>query len=43
MLIDNIRTAHGRDPFTGPREVLVAMADSWRLPGGPAATPTTGA
>jgi alpha-ketoglutarate-dependent taurine dioxygenase len=43
MLIDNIRTAHGRDPFTGPREVLVAMADAWRLPGGPAATPTTGA
>lgn len=26
MLIDNIRTAHSRDPFQGPREVLVAMA-----------------
>jgi len=27
MLVDNIRTAHGRDPFSGPRAVLVAMAD----------------
>jgi alpha-ketoglutarate-dependent taurine dioxygenase len=26
MLIDNIRTAHSREPFKGPREVLVAMA-----------------
>jgi alpha-ketoglutarate-dependent taurine dioxygenase len=26
MLVDNIRTAHSRDPFKGPREVLVAMA-----------------
>jgi alpha-ketoglutarate-dependent taurine dioxygenase len=28
LLVDNIRTAHSREPFTGPREVLVAMADS---------------
>ncbi|MFC0109282.1 TauD/TfdA family dioxygenase [Kibdelosporangium aridum] len=28
MLVDNVRTAHGRDPFEGPREVLVAMADT---------------
>ena len=28
MLVDNIRTAHGRDGFEGPREVLVAMADA---------------
>ncbi|MGW4215318.1 TauD/TfdA family dioxygenase [Lentzea sp. NPDC004789] len=28
MLVDNIRTAHGRDPFDGPREVLVALADT---------------
>jgi len=28
MLVDNIRTAHGRDPFQGPREVLVGMADA---------------
>jgi alpha-ketoglutarate-dependent taurine dioxygenase len=27
MLVDNVRTAHGREPFEGPREVLVAMAD----------------
>jgi alpha-ketoglutarate-dependent taurine dioxygenase len=27
MLVDNVRTAHAREPFEGPREVLVAMAD----------------
>lgn len=27
MVVDNISTAHGRDPFTGPRDVLVAMTD----------------
>ena len=27
MLVDNIRTAHSREPFEGHREVLVAMAD----------------
>ncbi|GHO99663.1 hypothetical protein KSF_097110 [Reticulibacter mediterranei] len=31
MLIDNIRTAHSREPFEGPREILVAMADAVRL------------
>jgi alpha-ketoglutarate-dependent taurine dioxygenase len=31
MLVDNIRTAHSRDPYEGPREVLVAMADAVRL------------
>src|SRR5881296_3855900 len=31
MLVDNIRTAHGRERFQGPREVLVAMADAVRL------------
>lgn len=31
MLVDNIRTAHSREPFVGPREVLVAMADPVRL------------
>jgi alpha-ketoglutarate-dependent taurine dioxygenase len=31
MLVDNIRTAHGREPYDGPREVLVAMADAVRL------------
>ena len=31
MLVDNIRSAHSREPFKGPREVLVAMADPVRL------------
>jgi alpha-ketoglutarate-dependent taurine dioxygenase len=31
MLIDNIRTAHSRQPFQGPREILVAMADAVHL------------
>jgi alpha-ketoglutarate-dependent taurine dioxygenase len=31
MLADNIRTAHGRERFEGPREVLVAMADAVSL------------
>jgi alpha-ketoglutarate-dependent taurine dioxygenase len=32
MVVDNIRTAHSRETFTGPREVLVGMADPVRLP-----------
>ncbi len=31
MLVDNVRTAHGREPFEGSREVLVAMADAAHL------------
>ena len=31
MLVDNIRTAHSREPYQGPREVLVAMADAVHL------------
>jgi len=31
MLVDNVRTAHSREPYQGPREVLVAMADAVRL------------
>jgi hypothetical protein len=31
LLVDNIRTAHGREPFEGPREVVVAMADAVHL------------
>lgn len=38
MLVDNVRTAHSREPFTGPRDVLVAMADPVR----PADRPTVG-
>ncbi|SBW22643.1 SyrP-like protein [Candidatus Protofrankia californiensis] len=33
MLVDNVRTAHSREPFEGPREVLVGMADAVRLAG----------
>lgn len=36
LLVDNIRMAHSRDPYTGRREVLVALADPVRtadLPG----------
>jgi alpha-ketoglutarate-dependent taurine dioxygenase len=31
LLIDNIRTAHSREPFQGTREVLAAMADPVHL------------
>jgi alpha-ketoglutarate-dependent taurine dioxygenase len=31
MLVDNIRTAHSREAYEGPREVLVALADAVRL------------
>jgi alpha-ketoglutarate-dependent taurine dioxygenase len=30
MVIDNIRTAHSREPFEGQREVIVAMAEAVR-------------
>ena len=31
MLVDNIRAAHSRETFEGPREVLVGMADPVRV------------
>ena len=31
LLVDNVRSAHSREAFDGPREVLVAMADPVRL------------
>ena len=31
MLVDNIRTAHSREDYEGPREILVGMADPVRL------------
>jgi alpha-ketoglutarate-dependent taurine dioxygenase len=41
LMLDNMLSSHGRDPFDGPREVLVAMAGlrDWQsvLPAGPAA------
>lgn len=27
LVVDNMATAHGREPFTGPRRIAVAMAD----------------
>ncbi|MDT7752013.1 MAG: hypothetical protein QOD96_5675 [Pseudonocardiales bacterium] len=33
LLVDNIGTAHSREVFTGPREVLVSMIDPVRLDG----------
>ena len=33
LLVDNIRTAHSREPYTGPRKVLVGMADPVCLAG----------
>ena len=37
MMLDNMLAAHGRDPFTGARKVIVAMADPLRSPDLPAA------
>jgi alpha-ketoglutarate-dependent taurine dioxygenase len=31
LVVDNIRTAHSREPFEGTREILVAMADPVQL------------
>jgi alpha-ketoglutarate-dependent taurine dioxygenase len=31
LLVDNIRTAHSREPYVGQREVLAAMADPVRV------------
>ena len=31
LLVDNIRTAHSREAYDGPRDVLVAMADAVKL------------
>lgn len=28
LLVDNIRTAHAKEPFEGPREIVVALADA---------------
>ena len=42
MLVDNVRTAHAREPFEGPREVLVAMADGVRLANSSPTIKTTG-
>ncbi|MFM0517526.1 MULTISPECIES: TauD/TfdA family dioxygenase [Caballeronia] len=32
LMLDNMLSAHARDPFEGPRKVVVAMAQSYREP-----------
>ncbi|ALE73102.1 SyrP [Pseudonocardia sp. EC080610-09] len=32
LVVDNLRVAHGRDPYTGVRDVVVAMADGVTVP-----------
>jgi amino acid adenylation domain-containing protein len=39
LLVDNMKVSHGRAPFTGPRRVVVAMAEPFR---GPASHGTMG-
>ena len=31
LIVDNVRSAHSREPFEGAREVLVGLADPVRL------------
>ncbi len=31
LLVDNVRTAHAKEPFEGPREVVVSLADLVRV------------
>jgi alpha-ketoglutarate-dependent taurine dioxygenase len=31
LLVDNVATAHSREPFSGPREIVVGMAEPVRL------------
>ena len=35
LLVDNVRTAHNREAYEGPREVLVGMADPVRVSASP--------
>ena len=32
LVVDNMSTAHGREPFTGPRKIAVAMAEPFDAP-----------
>ena len=32
MLVDNFLASHGREPFVGPRKILVAMAELYTNP-----------
>ena len=31
LLVDNVRTAHSREPYEGPREMLAGLAEPVRL------------
>lgn len=42
MLVDNLRTAHSREAYEGPREILVGMADPVRLYDAPTSGVTPG-
>jgi len=33
LVVDNMTAAHGREPFTGPRRIAVAMAEPYRIGG----------
>jgi alpha-ketoglutarate-dependent taurine dioxygenase len=33
LVVDNMTAAHGREPFTGPRRIVVAMAEPYRIGG----------
>src|SRR5260221_5096510 len=39
MIVDNLRTAHGKEPVEGPREGLVALADALPIAGCPRSRP----
>jgi amino acid adenylation domain-containing protein len=41
LLLDNMLVAHGREPFTGPRRIAVAMAEPWAAPAPAAARAET--
>jgi alpha-ketoglutarate-dependent taurine dioxygenase len=41
LLVDNVRTAHGREAFAGSREIMVAMADAVHLADGSATSEVT--
>jgi alpha-ketoglutarate-dependent taurine dioxygenase len=34
MMLDNMLVAHGREPYTPPRQVVVGMAEPWSRSGG---------
>jgi hypothetical protein len=40
LLVDNVRTAHSREPYEGPREMLAGLAEPVRLAD---CSPATGA